>query len=147
MPEPKRISARVSERLCIVMACEDLDEANQVSHQLLQVNRGSLITYRRAEDVISNSPAGRVVLIILAGSDDPEAIGATLTWMRHRWPYCPVAVIGDTGGGSLEIAARKGGASYLVRPVSPQQWAGLVQCVLKVSDRVASEVKREERIG
>lgn len=118
------------ERFYIVMACEDLGEAAQVSRQLSQVNNGALITYRRAEDVMLNCPSGRVALIILANSDDPETMGKILSWMRHRWPRCPAVVIGETGAGDMEIAARKGGASYLTRPVSPQQWDGLVQHVL-----------------
>ncbi len=137
----KRIGQRVSERLYIVMACEDLGEAAQVGRQLLQVNNGALITYRRAEDVMLNCPSGRVALIILANSDDPEAIGRTLSWMRRRWPGCPIVVVGETGGGAMELAARKGGASYLTRPVSPQQWEGMVQHVLKdvkVTDKVTN---------
>ena len=51
------------ERLCIVMACEDAAEAAQVGEQVSQVNRGSLVTYRKAEDVLLNSPAGQVVLV------------------------------------------------------------------------------------
>ncbi len=118
------------ERFYIVMACEDLGEAAHVGRQLSQVNNGALITYRRAEDVMLNCPSGRVALIILANSDDPETTGRILSWMRHRWPRCPAVVIGETGGGEMEIAARKGGASYLTRPVSSQQWAGLVEHVL-----------------
>ena len=139
MSEPlieKRADLRVSERLYIVMACEDLGEAAQVGRQLSQVDNGALITYRRAEDVMLNRPSGRVALIILANSDDPEAIGRTLSWMRHRWPGCPIVVVGEMGGGAMELAARKGGASYLTRPVSPQQWAGMVQHVLKKHDQV-----------
>lgn len=139
MSEPlieKRADLRVSERLYIVMACEDLGEAAQVGGQLSQVDNGALITYRRAEDVMLNRPSGRVALIILANSDDPEAIGRTLSWMRHRWPGCPIVVVGEMGGGAMELAARKGGASYLTRPVSPQQWAGMVQHVLKKHDQV-----------
>ncbi len=132
----KRVGRRAGERLYIVMACEDLDEAVQVGRQLSQVNNGVLITYRRAEDVMLNCPSGRVALIILANNDDPEAIGRTLSWMRHRWPQCPIVVIGEMGGGAMELAARKGGASYLTRPVGPQQWAGLVQHVLTGAAKV-----------
>ena len=129
----KNVGQGTGERFYIVMACEDLGEAAQVGKQLSQVNNGALITYRRAEDVMLNCPSGRVALIILANSDDPETIGKILSWMRHRWPRCPAVVIGETGAGDMEIVARKGGASYLTRPVSPQQWAGLVQHVLSTN--------------
>jgi len=128
-----------TERLCIVMACRDAAEAAQVGRQLLQVNRGSLITYRRADDVLLNSPAGKIALIILAGGEDPKSLGRTLRWMRHRWPRCPIAVVGDTGGDELEVEARKGGASYLARPVAPEQWEAMVAHVLGVQGQPASE--------
>jgi len=133
------VCARHSQRLCIVMACQDASEAGEVSRQLSQVNSGTLITYRRAEDVLLNSPTGRVALIVLAGSEDPEAVERTLEWMRHRWPHCPIAVVGDQGGGLMEMAARKGGAFYLTRPVDPRQWAAMVQHVLAARGRIATE--------
>ncbi len=138
-PRPERESARRRERLCIVMACGDAAEAAQVGQQLLQVNTGSLVTYRRAEDVLLNSPSGKVALIILASAEDPEAIGTTLKWMRRRWPGCPITVVGDVGGGEMEIAARKGGASYLARPVASEHWAAMIAHVLRVPGRIASE--------
>jgi DNA-binding NtrC family response regulator len=126
------------------MACEDAAEASRVGHQLSQVNTGCLITYRRAEDILLNSPLGKVAMIVLASGDDPEAIGRMLTWMRHRWPRCPVAVIGDSGGGEMEMAARKGGACYLTRPVAAEQWAAMVEHVLRVRGPVASEKRSVE---
>jgi len=131
--------ARRRETLCIVMACEDASEASQVGEQLLQVNTGSLITYRRAEDVLVNSPAGKIALIILASTDDPATLSRTLRWMRHRWPRCPIAVVGDSGGDPLELAARSGGASYLARPVAAEQWATLVGHVLSRQGQIAAE--------
>lgn len=128
------------ERLCVLMACVDAAEASQVGMQLLKVNKGSLVTYHKVEDVLTNTPAGRVVLIILATGDDPERVGRNLAWMRHRWPQCPIAVIGDEGGGEMEMAARTGGASYLTRPVRPEEWAALVEHVLTAKRGVATEV-------
>jgi hypothetical protein len=139
--ERKRAVHRQS--LCIVMTCNGLAEAAEVSKQFSQVNTGSLVTYRRAEDVLLNSPRGRVALIILADSDDPERLERTLAWMRHRWPHAPIVVIGERGGGQLELAARAGGASFLARPVRSDQWAAMIMHVLKLRRRVATE----ERLG
>lgn len=136
-----KVNARHTERLCIVVACTDAAEAADISRHVSQVHTGTLVTYRRAGDILSNAPAGRVVLIILAADGDPTAIAKTLSWMRRRWPRCPVAVIGDVGGGAVEIAARTGGASYLTRPVSPEEWAALVQHVLSMHGQIASEVE------
>jgi len=131
------------ERLCIVMACHDAIEAEQVGALVLQVNHGVLVTYRKAQDVLLNRPAGRVVLIILATAEEPQAVGETLAWIRRHWPHCPVAVIGDQGGGELEIAARAGGAIFLTRPVDPEAWESMVHHVLDVGSRV----KREAELG
>ena len=121
--------------LCIVMVCTDMSEAELVSRQLSELNSGCLVTYRRAEDLICNAPAGRVALIILATSDAPAAIGRTLKWLRRRRPHCPITVIGDRGAGELEMTARKGAACYLTRPVSPEQWTAVLTHVLSEPQR------------
>jgi DNA-binding NtrC family response regulator len=145
VPEPQieRSEAVHGHRLCIVMVCEDIAEAARVGQILLQVNSGSLITYCRAEDLIFNCPRGRIALIILANRDQPEAMERIIDWLRRQWPHCPVVVIGDAGSRELELAARKGGATYLVRPVSPDEWGALLGHALTVKDQVASK----ERLG
>ena len=77
-----------------------------------------------------NAPTGKVALIILATADIPAVISQTLKWLRRCWPRCPVTVVGDLGGGEHEMAARKGGACYLTRPVSPEQWTAILIHVL-----------------
>lgn len=140
MPEGKS-ATRHRERLCIVMACGGAEEATRVGDEVSQVNSGCLVTYRKAEDVLLNAPAGRVALMILASEDDPDVIVRILRWMRRRWPHCPVVVIGDEGGGPLEMAARTGGASFLARPVSAEQWSALVSHVLSEPGRKITEVE------
>lgn len=114
------------ERLCIVMACDDAAEAAHAGQALSKVNSGLLVAYRMAGEIMLNLPAGQVVLVILAGPDDPQTVERTLKWMRHRWSHCPLAVIGSGGNRTLEMAARRGGASYLVRPVSEQTWEAMI---------------------
>jgi len=126
--------------LCILMACTDMREADQVGRQLLEVNSSCLVTYRRAEDFMRNAPSGRVALVILATSDTPVVLGRTLRWLRHRWPRCPVTVVGDVGEGEHELAARKGGAYYLARPVSDEQWASILSHVLELPAPTRAEV-------
>jgi len=112
--------------LCIVMACADIDEADQVSRQLQQLDSGYLVTYRRAADLVRNAPAGQVALVILATKDSPKTVSRTLKWLRHRWSRCPITVVGDLGSGELELAARKEAALYLARPVGSEQWKALL---------------------
>ena len=114
----------------MVMACTDMSEADQVGRQLLEVNSGYMVTYRRAEDLMLNAPGGTVALVILASDDEPATIGRILKWLRHRWPRCPITVVGDQGCGAHEMAARAGGASYLTRPVSAEQWTAILTHVL-----------------
>ncbi|MFB3891769.1 MAG: hypothetical protein ACE15C_07070 [Phycisphaerae bacterium] len=107
-----------------------MSEADQVGRQLSELNTGCLVTYRRIEDLAQNAPAGKVALIVLATDDEPAVTGRTLKWLRHRWPRCPVTVVGDTGCGEHEMAAREGGACYLTRPVRCEEWAALLTHVL-----------------
>ncbi len=117
-------------RACIVMACTDMSEADQVGRQLLKFNSGCLVTYRRAEDLMYNAPAGKVALLILATNDEPPLLRRVLWWLKRRWPKCPVTVVGNEGCGEHEMVAREGGANYLLRPVAPQQWSALLHDVL-----------------
>ncbi len=135
-PRTMRAEARDGESFCIVMTCSDGDEASQVAEQLSQVNKGVLITYRRCADVLTNSPRGRVALIVLASMETPAELGRALNWMRNRWPNCPITVVGDTGGGNVEVAARQGGACFLARPVTRDQWQAIVSHTLEVPQRV-----------
>ena len=118
-------------KTCVVMACADKGEAEAVSKQLLQLNNGYLVTYRRAEDLVHNQPTGKVALVILSVWDNPAHLGRIIRWLKHRWPTCPVTVVGDEGGGEDEMAARMGGALYLTRPVFPTQWTDLLEHVLR----------------
>lgn len=128
MPERKsrNLGTVRRERLCIVMACDDAAEAARAGEMLSKVNNGILVTYRRADDILLNRPVGKVALVVLATPEEPAAIERTLKWMRHRWPHCPVTVIGSGGDCAMEMAARRGGASFLARPVSPQAWEAMI---------------------
>ena len=117
--------AAVGGTTCIVMVCA-AEEADQIGRQLSQLDRGCLVTYRRVEDMVLNAPTGKVSMVILAGQQETGAMRRTLRWLRHRWPSCPVAVVGDTGGDSHEMTARKGGALYLARPVRAEYWSAMV---------------------
>ena len=118
------------------MACSDMSEADQVGRQLLEQNTGCLVTYLRAEDMLLNAPAGRVALVILATDDSAETLSRTLSWLHRRWPRCPITVVGDTGCGEYELAAREGGATYLTRPVSPEAWSAILTHALGPVRRV-----------
>ena len=124
-----------------MVACEDAAEAARMGSLISQVHSGTLVTYRKAEDILLNAPAGRVALIILAADDDPARLGKTLSWLRRRWHRCPVTVVGTEGNVEQETAARMEGATYLTRPVRPKEWTSLVQHVLSMPGRIATEVE------
>jgi ABC-type sulfate/molybdate transport systems ATPase subunit len=111
--------------LCIVMVCSDCDEAEEIGREFLKVKTGCLRTYRSTYDVLENPPREPVAAVILATSDDPETTGQTLQWMRHRWPRCPLTVVGDLGGEEHEMAARENSANFLTRPVASSQWRAI----------------------
>jgi len=127
-------------RLCVVMICTDMSEADQIGRQLLKLNSGCLVTYLRLEELMFLSPAGKVALVILAANDTPTMTRRTLSWLRHRWPGCPITVVADAGGGEQEVAAREGGANFLTRPVPMDQWRE----ILRVAAGKDSAVQRRE---
>lgn len=112
--------------LCIVMVCTDSSEADEVGRLIAQSNSGCFITYRRAEDLVLHPPAARAALVILATREAPEATARALRWLGNRWPHCPVTVVGDAGSGQYELAARAGGATYVVRPVTAEDWSAVL---------------------
>ena len=116
---------------CVVMACADKGEADAISKLLLQQNTECIVTYRRAEDILQHQPLGRVALVILSSWETSAKLGRIIRWLKHRWPRCPVTVLGSEGGGEDEMAARQGGALYLTRPVHPEQWTDLLEHVLR----------------
>lgn len=129
----------VVDGLCIVMVCTDASEAENVSRQLLKVNRGVMVAYRRAEDMIHNAPAGKVALVILATEESATVLTRTLRWLKSHWPGSGVAVVGNVGCGEHEMTARQGGAAYLTRPVLPEQWYALVSHA--VHSRVRTDLR------
>jgi hypothetical protein len=120
------------------MTCADVSEADQVGQLLLQVHSGSLVTYSRSEDLMLNQPTGSVALIILANHESPAVLRRLLAWLRNRWPRCPVTVVGNTGCGETEMAAREGGACYLTRPVPEEHWAAVLSGALGLATRNGS---------
>lgn len=123
-------------RPCIVTVCSDMGEADQIGRQLLEFNSGYLVTYRRLQDFAFAAPAAKVALVILATKEDSTMLRRILKWLRHRWPRCPITVVGDAGGGKYEVTAREGGASYLTRPVEPRYWAAILAHALGQQARV-----------
>lgn len=69
-------------------------------------------------------------MVILAGRECAEETGRVLHWLRHRHPHCPVTVIADAGAGEEELTARSGGAIFMARPVTGEQWTALLSGVL-----------------
>jgi DNA-binding response OmpR family regulator len=112
---------------CIVMACDDRDEAQEIGREIVQVNSSCLRAYDGVLEFVEHPPREHVVAVILATRDDPETMGQTLQWTRHRWPRCPVTVVCDTGGEGHEMAARENGANFLPRPVAASQWRAVIR--------------------
>jgi hypothetical protein len=125
-----------------------MGEADQVSRQLEQVDNACLVTYRRVEDLMLNAPCGKVALIILATADAPLRVKHTLSWLRHRWPGCSITVIGDSGCGEHEMAAREGGAFYQARPVAPETWGSVLSdALLGQEHTVVRELSSHNGVG
>lgn len=130
------------ERPVIVMACGDSLESSQVGDVMSRQAQGCLIRVDRAIEAVLLRPAGRVKLVILDGCEGPAELTPVLQRIRRRWPEASAVVIGSGQEMALEIAARCGGASFLIRPVSWETWQALV-CHATGRERI----RMEERLG
>lgn len=133
--------------MCVVMACSDMREADQVGRCLSELNTGCLVTYMKAEDILRSAPRGRVALMILAARDSAQGLRKTLRWLRNRWPGCPLTVVGDAGGGEYELAARQGGAMFLARPVRSEDWMAVLTHALRVGQVARDRAVPESTTG
>ena len=122
--------------MCVVMACSDMHEADQVGRRLVELNTGCLVTYLRAGDILLNSPSGKVALVILATDESINVLRRALQWLRRRWPGCPITVVSDAGSGEYEMAARQSAATFLARPVSDEQWSAILSHALETARRL-----------
>jgi len=117
----------------VVLVCAGAREPDLIGLQIAQIsNAGCLVTYRRADELQRNVPLGKVAMVILATEDQPHVVRRTLRWLRQLWRRCPVTVVGSAGCGADEMVAREGGATYLTRPVAPEQWRALLEHALGV---------------
>ena len=138
----ERESTVARERLVVVMACGDSPESSQVGEMISRLTDCCLITVDRAVQAALLRPSGRVTLVVLDGSEGPESLKPALQRIRRRWPGASAVVIGPGEAPGLELAARCGGASFLIRPVSRETW----QALLSHAARLA-RVGVKERLG
>ena len=107
----------------VVLISARTEEASQLGRLLKTEQSGSLIQYDSWADFIQGPP--RLSSCVLA--IDTELLGKGLDQaveiVRRRLPSTGrLFLIGSSGGGAEEIAARSSGAGYLVRPVHPETW-------------------------
>ncbi len=117
-------------RLNVALVCAGGCEVQQLAQAVLQSNSGCLVTFQRVTDLLHNSPAGKLSMIIVSSEGQADTLGEGLGRLRHRWPHCPLAVVGGLGSGAHELVARQHAAVYLTRPVTQAQWLALVSAVL-----------------
>jgi hypothetical protein len=126
----------------IVVACGDSLESSQVGDAMSRLTDGVLIVVDRATEAAFLRPLGRVKLVILDGREGPALLTPVLQRIRRRWPGASAVVLGPSGEPGLEIAARCGGASFLIRPVGRETWQALLSHAARLE-----RVRVEERLG
>jgi len=126
------------------MACGDSLESSQVGEMMIsRMTEGRLITVDRAMQAAFLRPCGRVTLVILDGCEGSALLTPALQRIRRRWPEASAVVIGPSRGEpGLELAARRGGASFLIRPVSRETWQALLSHAARLE-----RIRVEERLG
>lgn len=105
---------------CDVLVCGDGGEVS-AALQDESLGGGATLFYSSASDLLRAQPAAGMVLVMFGQLVPLEQLGRLLRWARHRWPKCCMAVIGQAGQTGREMAARCGGALYLVPPDLEQQ--------------------------
>lgn len=136
------VSAAYRQRLCVLLTCDKPAEAGWARAAVSQVNNTILATYRKSKEILASRPVGRTALVILAAAEEADAVRRTLSWLRRRWPSCPVAVVGEAGSVEMELTARIGGASFLPRPVDPGVWMSIIHHALGKAGRVTMGLGR-----
>ena|GEM_PF-2935687 len=126
------------DRARIVMVCADLSDIESMALSLGKLNNVSLLTYDRSAELRHNPPVGAIALFVLIDREFLESTADTLQWLDRYWPHTARAVVGETGLGKQELAARIGGAIYIVDPVSRRQWRSLVQLAVQRANRAGS---------
>jgi len=119
----------------IVAVCADLRDADPIAASLEQLNKGSLLTYDRQDELRRNPPLGEIGLFVLFDCEWKEPTAETLLWIGRYSPGVATAVVGSVGAGGQELTARMGGAFYFVYPVRGGQWVSLVSAAFELADR------------
>lgn len=122
----------------VLMVSRDVEEVRQVTDLLQARAACTLVAYERAEELAQSVPRGRPAVVILADADEPSRTGGALRWLSRRWPRCISVVVTAEADKQLELAVRRTGAMYLVRPVSQAEWQAVLDCGLRRSDATAS---------
>jgi FixJ family two-component response regulator len=117
----------------VLMVSRDEEEIRQVTDLLQARAACALMTYESVEELVQNVPTGRAAVAILAGADQPGGADRALRWLGHRWPRCISVVVNEAADRQLEIAVRRTGAMYFVRPVSQAEWLAILDSGLKRS--------------
>jgi hypothetical protein len=119
----------------IVTVCAELSDAAPLALSLEQLNKGSLLVYRRQSELKFNPPVGEINLFVLIDREFLEPTDETLHWLGRYWPGVIAAVVGGTGSGRQELIARMGGALYFVYPAYGGQWRSLVRLAVERTNR------------
>jgi hypothetical protein len=112
-----------------VLVCGDGGEVS-AALQDESLGGGATLFYSSSSDLLRAQPAAGMVLVVFGQLVPLEQLGRLLRWARHRWPRCCMAVIGQAGQAGREMAARCGGALYLVPPDLEQQVSQLAEHLL-----------------
>ena len=121
------LNAPVRSQPLVVLVCRSETEAEHVGALVGGIGVGSLVTYRKVEDLALNPPRRRATLVILTGLRSHAAVARALQWLNRYWPRCSSVVISCASDQEMEKVARGGGAMYFVRPVSDGEWRDMLE--------------------
>ena len=122
----------------VVMVSRDGEEVRHVAGLLQGRAACALMAFETAEELVQNVPRGRPAVAILADAGAAGHAEQALLWLNRRWPRCTSVVVNDQTDKRLEMAVRRAGAIFMIRPVSGAEWQAILDCGLRRSGATTS---------
>jgi hypothetical protein len=85
----------------------------------------SVLAFDTPREMLANSPARPISLLVIHSPEDDVVLSKTLRWAKRNYPRCVLAVVSDEP--AAELDARQHGALFFTPGVTPWQYSGLLE--------------------
>ena len=124
----------------VLMVSSDGELVRDVADLMRAFKACALVTFESVEVLVQSVPRSSPALAILADAEPQGGTERALGWLKRSWPRCRSVVVSAAVDKRMEVAARRCGALYFVRPVSQAEWLAILDIGLQRSEIANSEV-------